>query len=122
MGEQVLPAPRHHGGQVPPHRGEPVAGARGTHRRRALRPDDGRVPRGLPATRGVATGRVRRGSPLRVPVRQRCPGHGIYYRITAGGLAGWWVAEVPGGVVMLGRYDTLAYPMPRLLSLGPGTH
>jgi hypothetical protein len=54
--------------------------------------------------------------------RQRIRGHGIYYRIMAGGLAGWWVAEVPGSVVLLGRYDALTYRDPRLLSLPPGTH
>jgi hypothetical protein len=55
-------------------------------------------------------------------LRQRIKGRGIYYRLSAGALAGWWVAEDSGRAVMLGTYLQISYMYNRVVSLPSGTH
>jgi hypothetical protein len=53
--------------------------------------------------------------------RQRIKGRGIYYRITSGVLAGYWIRESYPSVRMLGERVTIAYPWYRSASIPAGT-
>ncbi len=52
--------------------------------------------------------------------RMRIPGRGIYYRLASGPLAGHWVAEKPGQVMVRGPVATVTYRARRLVSLVGG--
>lgn len=47
--------------------------------------------------------------------------HGLYYRITAGSLKGYWVAERPGLVSAVGQYSTAVYYPERRAMFRAGT-
>ena len=42
---------------------------------------------------------------------------GLWYSITAGTLAGWWVQEAPGVRFLRGTHAVLTYPLPRRASV-----
>lgn len=77
-----------------------------------------------------STGRVlaRRGLTLTRPSvapadqRVRIKGRDVFYRVTAGKLAGWFVPERPGRVVLTGVHLLRRYDPPRTVAVAPGSY
>lgn len=75
------------------------------------------------ADRQLATKKVTFNSATQAPVstRRRIQGRGVYYRISAGSLAGWWVGEYYPKVFVRGEYCATDYLPQRTATFRAGT-